>query len=29
MWIRTINGIEWIEVVQTSQGFWIPKQFIK
>lgn len=25
MWIRTANGIEWIEVKQTSQGFWITK----
>jgi hypothetical protein len=25
MWIRTINGITWIEVQQTLQGIWIPK----
>jgi hypothetical protein len=25
MWIRTINGIEFIEVKFTSQGFPIPK----
>ena len=25
MWIRTANGIEFIEVIQTGQGFWIPK----
>lgn len=24
MWIRTVNGIVFIEVKQTSQGFWIP-----
>ena len=26
MWIRTANGIEWIEVEQTAQGLWIPKR---
>jgi hypothetical protein len=26
MWIRTVNGIEWIEVEQTAQGLWIPKR---
>lgn len=25
MWIRSINGIVWIEVEQTKQGIWIPK----
>jgi hypothetical protein len=25
MWIRTVNGIVFIEVKQTVQGFWIPK----
>ena len=29
MWIRTLNGIEFIQVVQTSQGLYIPKQFKK
>lgn len=27
MWIRTANGIEWIEVKQTNQGIWIPKSW--
>lgn len=26
MWIRTTNGIEWIEVEQTTQGLWMPKK---
>ena len=25
MWIRTTRGLEFIEVEQTSQGFWVPK----
>lgn len=25
MWIRTLNGIEFIQVVQTTQGLYIPK----
>jgi len=25
MWIRTVSGIIFIEVEQTVQGFWIPK----
>ena len=28
MWIRTTNRIIFIEVKQTIQGFWIPKQGI-
>ena len=26
MWIRTVNGIRWIEVQFTSQGLIYPKQ---
>ena len=29
MWIRTVNGIVFIEVEQTSQGLWIPKNLCK
>jgi len=29
MWIKTLNGIEFIQVVQTIQGLYIPKQFKK
>lgn len=25
MWIRTSNGMVWIEVVRTVQGIYIPK----
>jgi len=25
MWIRTINGIIWVEAEQTKQGMWLPK----
>lgn len=25
MWIRTTNGIMFVEVKQTLQGLWIPK----
>jgi hypothetical protein len=25
MWIRTTNGIEWVEVEQTSQGLYTIK----
>jgi len=29
MWIRTLNGVQFIQVVQTIQGLYIPKQFKK
>lgn len=25
MWIRTVTGLAFIEVEQTSQGLWVPK----
>jgi hypothetical protein len=28
MWIRTINGIEFLPVKQTIQGFWIVDEHL-
>lgn len=27
MWIRTVQGLLFVEVVRTPQGFWTPKSF--
>ena len=26
MWIRTVSGLDWIEVEKTQQGLWVPKK---
>lgn len=26
MWIRTVSGLQWFPVEQTSQGLWFVKQ---
>lgn len=28
MWIRTVNGIEFIEIQQTIQELWLPQKII-